>query len=184
MKTMRGQSLAQCLIVAALMVAASVGLRQVFAQEPAAGNPPAIYEGNTAAGKAVFDAPGSCNSCHRAGGAGAFYGPNLSNVGSRISPAGFRILLNTPPEKVKPENRLYEVVLRDGKTVSGKLLNQDPFSVQLLDLEGKLVAYQRAQIRSSRFTDPPQMPSYKSKLTDKQIADLVAYLTSLRTPEN
>jgi putative heme-binding domain-containing protein len=184
MITMRGRFIAEFLLVAALMAAATTGPGYAFAQETAAGIPPAIYKGNAVAGKVVFDAPGNCISCHRAGATGAFYGPNLSNVGSRISPAGLRIILNSPPEKVTPENRLYEVELRNGKTVRGKLLNQDPFSLQLLDLDGKLVAYERAQVRSSRFTDPPQMPSYKSKLTDRQIADLVAYLTSLRTPEN
>ena len=178
--TMRVPFKAQLLVAAAITAAMPIGLLQVSAQEPA----PGIYEGNAASGKAIFDTPGNCISCHRAGAIGAFYGPNLSNVGSRISPAGLRILLNSPPEKVKPENRLYEVVLRNGKTIRGRLLNQDPFSLQLIDLNGKLVAYQRAQIRSSQFTDPPQMPSYKNKLTNNQIADLVAYLTSLRSPEN
>ena len=183
MNTMRGRSIARSLLAAVLIAAALIAMRHALAQEPA-GNSPAIYEGNTTAGKAIFDAPGNCISCHRAGATGAFYGPNLSDVGSRISPAGLRIILNSPPEKVTPENRLYEVVLRNGKTVRGKLLNQDTFSLQLLDLDGKLVSYQRAQVRSSRFIDPLQMPSYKGRLTEKQIADLVAYLTSLRTPKN
>jgi mono/diheme cytochrome c family protein len=55
--------------------------------------------------------------------------------------------------------------------------------VQLVDTDGKLVAFQRTNIRSSQFTDPPQMPSYKDKLTNNQIADLVAYLTSLQSPD-
>ena len=172
------------MLVAGLSVAALNAKRHAPAQEPAAGNPPAIYQGSAAAGKKIFETPGDCISCHRAGAAGAFYGPNLSNVGSRISPAGFRIILNSPPEKVQPENRLFEVVLHDGKTVRGKLLNQDPFSFQMIDIDGKLVAFQRSQVRSSRFTDPLQMPSYKGRLTNDQIADLVAYLTTLRTPEN
>ena len=55
--------------------------------------------------------------------------------------------------------------------------------MQLLDTDGNLVAYQRTNIRSGKLVDPPQMPSYKDKLTGNQIADLVAYLTSLQTPE-
>ncbi len=172
----------QHLLLYAAVFAAAGGLGNTAAQNSATGNSP-IYEGKPAAGKALFDAPGSCISCHRVGAAGAFYGPNLTTVGSRISPAGFRILLNTPPERVKPENRLYEIALRNGKTVRGKLLNQDPYSVQLLDTDGNLVAYQRSNIRSGQFTDPPLMPSYKGKLTDRQIADLVAYLTSLQSPD-
>jgi len=182
MITLRGRSITQSALLFAAIIAVAGGLTKPAAQNTAASNP-AIYEGKPVAGKALFDAPGSCTSCHRVGAAGAFYGPNLTTVGSRISPAGLRILLNTPPEKIRPENRLYEVALLNGKTVRGKLLNQDPYSVQMLDTDGKLVAYQRASIRSGQFTDPPQMPSYKDKLTNTQIADLVAYLSTLQAPE-
>jgi putative heme-binding domain-containing protein len=182
MKTVRGLSITQHLLLGVCILALASGPAQTAAQNSATSNTP-IYEGKPAAGKAIFDAPGSCISCHRVGAAGAFYGPNLTTVGSRISPAGFRILLNTPPEKIKPENRLYELTLNNGKTVRGKLLNQGPYSIQLLDTDGNLVAYKRSDVRSGQFTDPPQMPSYKGKLTDRQIADLVAYLASLQSPD-
>ena len=182
MITVRARLLTRYVLLTATVFAAACGPNNLAAQNSASGNAP-IYEGVQAAGKALFDAPGGCISCHRVGARGAFYGPNLTTVGSRISPAGFRILLNTPPEKIHPENRLYEIALRNGKTVRGKLLNQDPYSVQLLDTDGKLVAFQRTNIRSAQFTDPPQMPSYKDKLTSNQIADLVAYLTSLQSPD-
>jgi putative heme-binding domain-containing protein len=182
MKKLRDSFIARILIAAMAVAAAPAALMQSFAQEPSGSS--AVFVGNAAAGKAVFESQENCVSCHRAGATGAFYGPNLSNVGSRISPAGLRILLNTPPEKATPANRHYEIVLNNGKTVRGKLLNQDPFSLQLLSLDGQLVAFKRSQIRSGKFVDPPQMPSFKGTLTDKQIADLVAYLTTLRTPEN
>jgi putative heme-binding domain-containing protein len=182
MMKLRGRSVTHFVLITAAVLAAAFGATKITAQSSTAGNPP-IYEGKPIAGKALFDAPGSCISCHRVGAAGAFYGPNLTTAGSRISPAGFRILLSTPPEKVRPENRLYEIALTNGKTVRGKLLNQDPYSVQLLDTDGNLVAFQRAKIRSTQFTDPPRMPSYKDKLTSNQIADLVAYLRSLQSPD-
>ncbi len=176
---MRGRTIAQCLNVAMSMIVAAAGL-SATAQDTTN----AIYEGKPAAGKAIFDAAGSCISCHRVGASGAFFGPNLTNVGSRISPAGLRIILNNPSEKIRPENRLYEVTLRNGKTNRGKLLNQDPYSVQMLDVNGNLVAYQRAQIMKGEFTDPPPMPSFKGKLSNNEIADLVAYLSSLRASDN
>ena len=185
MNTAARQSIAHYLILAAALVAATIGGTKTVAQDFASGNSlSVIYEGKPAAGKAIFHAKGSCISCHRVGAAGAFLGPNLTDVGSRISPAGFRILLITPTHQARPENRLFELTLRNGNIVRGKLLNQDQYSVQLLDTEGKLVAYQRSRIRSSQFGEPPQMPSYDGKLTSNQIADLVAYLASLRTPEN
>jgi putative heme-binding domain-containing protein len=183
MNKQRTQSVAQYLLLVATVATATIALRQTSAQETTA-NPATIYTGNAAAGKKLFDAPGNCITCHRVGAAGAFYGPNLSDVASRISPAGMRTLLNSPPATVKPENRLYEITLSNGKTVRGKLLNQGPISLQLLTTDGRLVAYPRSTVRSGHFVDPPHMPSYKDSLTGNQIADLVAYLSSLRTPEN
>jgi putative heme-binding domain-containing protein len=179
MNMSRKLSFAQYLLLAAAVAATAFGLSQISAQESAS-NP----AGNKAEGKKIFEGAGNCGSCHRVGATGAFYGPNLSDVGARISPAGLRIMLNAPPEKIKPENRLYEVKLRNGKTVQGKLLNQDPFSIQLLSVDGQLVAYQRSSVLRGEFVDPPHMPSFKDTLTSSQIADLVAYLSSLRTPEN
>jgi len=90
--------------------------------------------------------------------------------------------LTEPSAIADPKNRLYEVVLSDGKTVQGKLMNQDPFSIQLLNVNGELVAYQRSQTRDMHPVDPPKMPSSKSTLTNEQIDNLIAYLKTLRAP--
>ncbi len=147
-------------------------------------NPQAHPEitGNSVAGKAIFEGAGSCLSCHRAGAIGSVLGPNLSDIGAEDSPDKLKQELLSPSPKIEPKNRLYKIVTNDGKTVEGKLLNQGPYSLQMLASDGRLVAFQRSQIRESHSVDPPQMPSYQGKLTSTQIDDLVAYLVSLRTP--
>ena len=89
-----------------------------------------------------------------------------------------------PPQKAEPQDLLYEIVTRSGKSILGKLLNQDPFSLQMLDSGGQLVTFSRSQVKEAHFVDPPPMPSYQDKLTSAHIDDLVAYLASLRVPEN
>ena len=168
-----------------LLITAAIGFSQSHgtgrAVSPSTGTE---LPGNPVAGKAIFDGSGDCLSCHRVGVMGSVLGPNLSNVGSRVSPDALRQSLVGPPAKVEPQNRLYEVVTRDGKTVRGKLLNQDPFSLQMLDANGQLVALARSDLRDAHFVDPPAMPSYRGKLTSAQMDDLVAYLASLRAPED
>jgi putative heme-binding domain-containing protein len=115
---------------------------------------------------------------------GSVLGPNLSAVGAQDSPEDLKQELLNPSATVEPKNRLYEIVTNDGKTVKGKLLNQGPNSLQMLASDGRLVAFQRSQIRESHVVDPPQMPSYQGKLTSSQIDDLIAYLASLRAPRN
>lgn len=173
---MRKPGLALCLLLATAQAAAVLGQTPPSASDPISGNP--------AAGKLIFDGPGKCLSCHRAGASGSIVGPNLSNIGAQLSPEQLRQWLLKPPQKVERRNLLYEVVTSSGKTVRGKLLNQDPFSLQMLDSSGRLLSFSRAQVQQAHFVDPPPMPSYRGKLANASIADLVAYLASLRTPEN
>ncbi len=163
-----------------------MGLGQISSSQPTPANPSASASipGNPAAGKAIFDGAGKCLSCHQAGASGSILGPDLSNVGAQLSPDSLRQWLLNPPQKVEPQNRLYEIVTRSGKTIRGKLLNQGPFSLQMLDSSGQLVALSRSQVQDGHFVDPPPMPSYQGKLSSARIDDLVAYLASLRTPEN
>jgi mono/diheme cytochrome c family protein len=66
--------------------------------------------------------------------------------------------------------------------VTGRRLNEDTFSVQLLDSSGRLKSLDRADIRQYTVSRDAQMPSYATLLTDAERADLVAYLLSLKGP--
>jgi quinoprotein glucose dehydrogenase len=174
----RGQILARYLLLTGILAAAVPGLGQTH---------PSISDsipGNPAAGKAIFDGPGECLTCHRVGASGSIVGPNLSNIGAQLPPDRLRKWLVDPPKKVAPQNLLYEIVTRGGKTFRGKLLNQDPFSLQMLDSSGELVAFPRSQVQEAHFVDPPPMPSYQGRFTNARMDDLVAYLASLRVPED
>jgi putative heme-binding domain-containing protein len=88
--------------------------------------------------------------------------------------------LVAPDAEVQPEHRFVRVVTKDGTTVTGHLLNQDTFSVQLMNSQEELKAYSRASLREVTILDKGLMPSYKDKLTPRQIADIVSYLASLK----
>jgi hypothetical protein len=88
--------------------------------------------------------------------------------------------LVTPNAEVLPQNRSYRVVTRDGQTLTGRLLNQDTFTVQLIDTDQKLHSFDKSSLREHGFIETP-MPSYRGKLTSQELADLVGYLASLRS---
>ena len=69
---------------------------------------------------------------------------------------------------------------RRGATITGKLLNQDSFSLQLLDASGRLVSVAKADLREYALLKTSPMPSYRDKLTGQELADVVSYLASLR----
>lgn len=172
-------------LIVILLCAAAIGLAQSdFFPDLAGAAAANALPGNPAAGKALFDGAGNCLSCHRAGARGSVVGPDLSNIGASLAPTALKQALVEPAQNVPPQDPLYEVTTRSGKSVRGRLLNQDPFSLQMLDDQGQLVAFSRSEIRNGHFVDPPAMPSYRGKLTSSQLEDLTAYLASLRVPGN
>jgi mono/diheme cytochrome c family protein len=64
--------------------------------------------------------------------------------------------------------------------VTGRLLNQSTFSVQVLDASERLRAFDKADLKEVVMMRTSAMPSYRDVLDTQEIADVVAYLTSLR----
>jgi putative heme-binding domain-containing protein len=135
--------------------------------------------GDGVRGKALVESS-ACFDCHRIGDRGSRLGPDLSDIGSRRTPDRLRQALVAPDEEVVPENRSVRLVTRDGTTVTGRLLNQDAISVQLINQKEELKSYLRATLREYTIVDKGLMPSVEGKLTSQQVADIVTYLSSLK----
>ena len=165
----------------------------LLAQEPA---------GDAARGKAIYEGKGNCQSCHRINGAGSRLGPDLSDIGvprgggrggcggggKQSAPAPAPTLNLTaletsivdPDADVTPANRLVRVVTKDGKSVTGRLLNHDNFTVQFMEPDGKLRSYMKADLKESTVLTKGLMPSYKDRLSSQEVTDVVAYLATLK----
>jgi putative heme-binding domain-containing protein len=135
--------------------------------------------GDADRGKALVTSHG-CLNCHRIGDTGSRAGPNLSEIGARRTPERLQRSLVAPDEEVLPENRFVEVVLKDGSSVRGKLLNHDAMSVQLLDSKEQLRSFQSAEIRGYTILTKGLMPSFENQLNAQELADVVAYLSSIK----
>jgi len=148
----------------------------LMAQQPTPADAPA---GDAARGRALMES-NSCFDCHRIRDRGSRLGPNLSDIGGRRTPDRLRQALVAPDDEVSAENRFVRLVTKQGATITGRLLNQDSFSVQLLTPKEELKTYMKAALREFAIVDKGLMPSVQDKLTDQQIADIVAYLASLK----
>jgi putative heme-binding domain-containing protein len=143
--------------------------------------------GDPARGKAIFTGKGGCTGCHMAEGAGGTTGPNLSAIGAARGRGAFtqapnpaaleRSILDTNAEIAIPY-RMYELTAKTGALVSGRLLNQDTFSVQLMDGAGNLRSFLKSDLKQYGFL-PSAMPSYKGRFTPQELADVVSYLLTL-----
>ena len=140
--------------------------------------------GDPARGQAIFGGKGNCLSCHRVGAAGSRIGPDLTDVGGQRRAVELERSVVDPGATVLPNQRYYRVLTTDGMAISGRLLNHDLFSVQLLDMQQQLRSFQKASLREYAFVDTSPMPSYRSTLSSAELTDLVAYLVSLKGQVN
>lgn len=136
--------------------------------------------GNPARGKVLFAGKGSCETCHRVGTEGSRVGPDLTDIGSLRKPASLETSILSPDSEVLAQNRYYRVVTRDSTAITGRLLNRDTFSVQLLDSKEQIRSFLISNLREHGFLDQSPMPSYKEKLTPQEVADVVSYLGTLK----
>ncbi|HEY1242851.1 MAG TPA: c-type cytochrome [Bryobacteraceae bacterium] len=136
--------------------------------------------GDKARGKALIEGKGQCLSCHRINGSGSRVGPDLSDIGSNRRAGEVEQSLVDPDASIAPENRYFRVVLKNGATFTGRLLNRDMFTMQFIDSKEQLVSLQKSDIRESVLVAKSPMPSYRDKLSTQELADIVTYLISLK----
>jgi len=147
--------------------------------------------GNAAHGKELFYGDANCSGCHMVDGRGGRLGPNLTSVGgirtreyiidSVRNPS--RRLAQGLLEATKEFPQEYEtitVVTADGKEIKGVALNEDSFSVQLMDTSEHIYMFDKDKLRSFSKSRTSMMPAYDSNLlNDKDLQDIVAYLLSV-----
>jgi putative heme-binding domain-containing protein len=140
----------------------------------------AVKVGDAARGRAIFDGKGACTGCHRIGVAGSRVAPNLSDIGGIRSAGSLQRSLVNPTSQMMPINRPVRVVTKDGTIINGRRLNEDTYRLQIIDDRERLLSLVKADLREYTIATTSPMPSYKGTLSDEEIADVLAYLLSLK----
>jgi putative heme-binding domain-containing protein len=139
-----------------------------------------VKAGDAARGRTVFEGKGGCTSCHRAGAVGSRVGPHLGDIGATRSAGSIQRSLVDPNSQMMPINRPVRIVTKDGTTIAGRRLNEDTYSVQIIDDREKLHSLPKADIKELTISTTSPMPSFKGKLSDGELADVLAYLLTLK----
>jgi putative heme-binding domain-containing protein len=136
--------------------------------------------GDASHGQALLEGKGACLSCHRVNGKGSRKAPDLSDIGAIRSAGYLERMLTDPNTQMLPINRPVHIVTRDGKTLNGRRLNEDTYTVQVTDEEGRLFSLAKPSLREFTISTKSPMPSYKGELTSEELSDVVSYLLSLK----
>ena len=136
--------------------------------------------GNSNRGQQVFEEKGNCTSCHRVNGKGSRVAPDLTDIGAIRSPDALQKSLLDPTASMLPLNRSIRAVTRDGKVITGRRLNEDTYTVQLIDTNERLISLLKSDLREYAVLKTSTMPSYKDKLSAAEMDDVIAYLRTLK----
>ena len=139
-----------------------------------------VRSGDAARGRAIFEGKGACTRCHRVGAIGSRVAPDLSEIGAVRSAGSLERSLTDPVSQMMPINRPIRVVKSDGTVVTGRRLNEDTYTVQLIDDQERLVSLAKSDLREYKISTTSPMPSYAKTLAAGDLSDLLAYLLSLK----
>ncbi len=152
---------------------------------------PAKPIGNVAHGKELFYGDANCSLCHMIDGKGGRLGPDLTGVGGSRTGESIIDSVRNPSrrlawgltEATKEFPQEYEtvtVVTADGKEIKGVALNEDNFSVQMMDSNEQIYLLEKDKLRSFKKSRESMMPVFSADvLSDKDLDDIVAYLVGL-----
>ena len=136
--------------------------------------------GNETAGAAIVAGSGKCLTCHRIRSTGSRSGPDLTDIGATRTVEQLTRARLDPDAEILPENRFYRVVTNDGTTITGRLLNHDTFQVLLRDPKDQLRSFLKSDLREYGFVEKSPMPSFRATLSPQELADVIAYLGTLK----
>ena len=144
--------------------------------------------GNAVHGKELFNGTAGCSMCHMIQGKGGRIGPDLSATGSTRSTDYIVESLRSPgrrlaqgiSEAMKELSQEYETVKVEtagGQKFMGVVLNEDHFTLQMMDTREQIHLFEKDKLRSFEKSRESLMPAYDQKtLSDKDLQDVVAYL--------
>jgi putative heme-binding domain-containing protein len=131
---------------------------------------------NPTTGREVFQQ--QCASCHRAGGIGAAYAPDLTNVGQRMQRRDILRAIFFPDEQVDPKYRTTVLTMRDKSTMRGLVVSETAQTLVLKTAEAaEPVTVQKAQIASRTTDNDSIMPAnLPDAVGDQNLAHVAAFL--------
>ncbi len=141
----------------------------------------AVKVGDPERGRALFAGKGKCASCHRVNGQGPHFAPDLSDIGAIRNPTALQRSILDPSAALRPIHRPVRAVTSDGETILGRRLNEDTYTVQLIDSKERLRSLVKANL--VKYEVSTKSNKQPTKLSGDEVADVIGYLVTLRGME-
>lgn len=134
--------------------------------------------GSADKGKIVFTS--LCSNCHQVKNEGVNFGPDLSEIGSKLSPEALYSSILYPDQGISFGFEGYRISLKDGSSAFGRIVSE---TEEKIDLQYMSTAQtvDKANVVSRTQLESSLMPgNLQSSMSEQELVDLVAYLKMLR----
>jgi len=147
---------------------------------------PLVGTGDISRGKNIFFAEKSkCAACHRVGERGSRIGPDLTTIGANRTGHDLLESIVLPSSTIVRDFEPYNIVTNDGRILAGLIVRQTADSVTIQQQTGEPITLPRKDIDEMVAGTVSIMPNGLDKaLTESELADVIAYLLSLRKLSN
>ena len=146
-----------------------------------------VHQGDAAAGKKLFFEVQrlACTQCHTVDSRGGKAGPDLFAIGDKYGRDELIQSILEPSATIAVGYSTTTIRTRSGDLFQGIIKESNERAVGLMGADGKLVRIPVTDIDRQQTTDVSLMPEgLQEALTLPEFADLIAYLTSLKAPQN
>jgi putative membrane-bound dehydrogenase-like protein len=122
-----------------------------------------------------------CSSCHQINGEGVDYGPKLSEIGSKLPRDGQFLAILYPDAGISFGYEGWDIKMKDGTALRGIVASRTESDWMVKMPDGTLQSYKIKEMVSKKQIDNSLMPSgFHESMTEQQLADLTAYLMTLK----
>ncbi|PQO43694.1 dehydrogenase [Blastopirellula marina] len=160
----------------------------VFPAPPSKDNQPlpsltelAKMRGDAANGQKVFAGEATCAKCHIVNDQGKEVGPNLSEIGSKLSREAMFESILYPSAGISHNYENFAILLDNGTAITGLLVSETDEKVTIKNQEGLVRSFSQDEIEEMKKLPTSLMPADLQKLmTVQELVDVAAYLETLK----
>lgn len=132
--------------------------------------------GDPIRGETVFFGKAGCSGCHMISGKGGFIASDLSGYAGNRGVDQIRSAITAPTSNGDRLARLVTAMTRTGEKYSGRIRNEDNFSLQLQALDGTFFFVAKSDIERLDSSQSLMPSDYDSTLSRDDLNDVVSYL--------
>jgi len=141
----------------------------------------ARLRGDALNGRMVYFSTGTCHKCHVVDGMGRDIGPNLTEIGSKLSREAMFESVLYPSAGISHNFELWTLVLTSGTTVNGLLTSNTDEEVSIKGDDALVRTFKKSEVEELVKQKISLMPADLQKtMTSQELADVVEYMQTLK----